>query len=132
MRISSWRVRGLLGALSLLVVGGLMGMVGHRLVLGEEGSPLISGVDAHEAAIPAFAEALELSDEQVAAVETILSRYQAVVTEAWGALHQRLQASADSAHGEIEELLSEEQRALFGGWMDQQHPSLDLHGGPAR
>jgi len=132
MRISSWRLRGLLGALSLLVVGGLVGMVGHRLVLGHEGSPTVSGITAHEAAISAFAEALELSDEQLAAVEAILSRHQAVVTDAWGTLHERLQASADSAHGEIEELLTEEQRAMFDGWRDQQHPSLDLHGGPAR
>jgi hypothetical protein len=128
MRISSWGLRGLLGALSLLVVGGLMGMVGHRFVLDHEGAQAISGIEPHEAAIAAFAEALDLSDEQLEAVEAILSRHQAVVTEAWGTLHQRLQASADSAHGEIGQLLNEEQRAMFDGWMAAQHPSLDPHG----
>jgi hypothetical protein len=132
MRISSWGLRGLVGALSLLVVGGLMGMVGHRFVLGERGAHTISRVSSYEAAIPAFAEALGLTQEQVAEVEAILSRHQAVVTEAWGILHARLQASADSAHSEIAELLSEQQRAMFEGWMKRQHPSLDLRGEPGR
>ena len=89
MRISSWGLRGLVGALSLLVVGGLMGMLGHRFVLGERGAHTISRVSSYEAAIPAFAEALELTQEQVAEVEAILSRHQAVVTEAWG-IHEGL------------------------------------------
>ena len=57
MTISGWRVRGILGALSLLVVGALIGAVGHRFVLGHEGPRAIPDMEAHRAAIPAFAEA---------------------------------------------------------------------------
>ena len=130
MTISGWRARGVLGALSLLVVGALIGVIGHHFVLGEEGPHPVSEADAHEAAIPAFAEALGLDDEQVAAVHAILARHQAIVTEAWTTLRAHLQRSADSAHGEIEALLSAEQHAKFVEWMERQHPRLDLHGEP--
>jgi hypothetical protein len=123
MRISSWRLRGVLGALSLLVVGALIGLVGHHFVLGDEGPQPVADADAHRAAIPVFAQALGLDDDQVTSVEAILSRHQTVVTEAWAALHARLQTSADSAHGEIEALLSAEQRDKFAEWMGRQHPS---------
>lgn len=123
MRISGWRARGVLGALSLLVVGALIGAVGHRFLLGHEGSRLVADMDEYRAAIPAFAEALELSDEQVAAVEAVLSRHQAIVTESWEALHRRLQAAADSAHHEIATFLNTEQRARFTEWLSRQHRS---------
>lgn len=124
MRISGWGVRGTLGAVSLLVVGVLMGAVGHRFVLGHEGPHAVADMEAHRAAIPAFAEELGLSDEQVAAVEEVLSRHQAAVTESWAALHSRLKASADSAHREIAMLLSAEQRARFAAWVDRRQPSV--------
>lgn len=126
MTISGWRVRGVLGALSLLVVGALIGLVGHHFVHGDERSTAVADAEAHRAAIPAFAAELGLDDGQVAAVEAILSRHQAVVTDAWAALHARLQTVADSAHGEIEALLSEEQRAQFAEWRDRHLPA-DQH-----
>ncbi len=95
-------------------------MVGHHFVLGDERPHAVAGAEAHRAAIPAFATALELDDAQVAAVEAILSRHQAVVTDAWATLHARLQTSADSAHGEIESLLSAEQRDKFAEWRNRR------------
>ena len=80
MKISRWRLRGVIGALSLIVVGGFLGMLTDRFVLAEvrRVEPVTVGeheaISEHHAASTAFRRVLQLDDGQAAAIHEILLR----------------------------------------------------------
>jgi hypothetical protein len=147
MKIDSWRLRGVVGALSLIVVGGFLGILAHRFVLTEErlaegaivGAHEANGVQEvigefraaseHVAVGAAFREVLQLDDDQAAAIHEILIRHQSVVDESWESLRSRVQEEVDRAHEEIRALLSPAQQERFEAWLDR-HVRADPNGDP--
>jgi len=127
MNVGAWRLRGAIGAGSLVVIGFLAGMVTDRLVVAHhEPAEIGMPAESHEAAIEAFRSVLHLSDDQMADIHRILQRHQIRVDEAWGSLRGEIQEGVEAAHMEILTVLSDEQRDLFRDWM-AKHGS---HGGP--
>ena len=147
MKIDIWRLRGVVGALSLIVVGGFLGIVAHRFVLADErlaegavvGAHGANGVhevigefraaSEHVAVGAAFREVLQLDDDQAAAIHEILIRHQSVVDESWESLRSRVQEEVDRAHEEIRALLSPAQQERFEAWLDR-HVRSDPNGDP--
>ncbi|MEE9576139.1 MAG: hypothetical protein V3W35_01905 [Gemmatimonadota bacterium] len=125
MKISRWRLRGVIGALSLIVVGGFLGMLTDRFVLAEvrRVEPVTVGeheaISEHHAASTAFRRVLQLDDGQAAAIHEILLRHQGVVDESWESLRARVHQEVQSAHEEIRVLLSPPQQERFEAWLDR-------------
>jgi len=132
MRISSWRMRGVIGALSLIVLGAFLGMVTDRIVFAhvgdfepvDEGSTIAVASVTHRSAMVSFRQVLQLDDDQIEAIHEILMQHQALVNEAWEHTRAQLQTEIDSVHEEIRVLLSPEQQDLFARWIER-------HGDPA-
>ena len=129
MKISSWQVRGAIGALSLIVVGGMLGMITHHLI-GRDRAVEIVSIGADDSALVAFRGVLELDDDQMAAIHRILLRHQTRVDETWQSLRVEIQAEVESAHSEIRVLLSPHQLTLFEAWLER-HVRHDPGGDPA-
>jgi hypothetical protein len=151
MKIDSWRLRGVVGALSLIIVGGFLGILTHHFVLGDERFVESAMVGAHRASRPhmtesshevisdfsaasehvavgaAFREVLQLNDDQAAAIHEILIRHQSVVDESWESLRSRVHEEVDRAHEEIRALLSPAQQERFEAWLDR-HVRSDPNG----
>jgi hypothetical protein len=123
----AWRLRGAIGAGSLVVIGFLGGLVTDRLIVAHH-EPAEIGMpsESHEAAIEAFRSVLHLRDDQMADIHRILQRHQIRVDEAWGSLRGEIQEGVEAAHMEILTLLTDEQRDRFQEWM-AKHGS---HGDP--
>lgn len=123
----AWRLRGAIGAGSLVVIGFLGGLVTDRIIVAHHGPAEIAmPAESHEAAIEAFRSVLHLSDEQMADIHRILQRHQVRVDAAWGSLRGEIQEGVEAAHVEILSLLDAEQRERFQEWM-AKHAS---HAGP--
>ena len=149
MKIDTWRLRGVVGAFSLIVVGGFLGMLTHRFVLANERFVESAIVGAHGASGPheaigdfraaseyvavgaAFRKVLELDDDQAAAIHEILMRHQGVVDESWESLRARVHDEVERAHEEIRALLSPAQQERFEAWIDR-HVISDPNGDPRR
>jgi len=131
MKISTWQVRGAIGALSLVIVGFLLGVAADRLVLahglGRSSATLAATSD--QAAIAAFRGVLDLDDDQVAAIHEILMRNQVSVDEAWQSIRAQVAEGVLNAHAEIRMLLNEDQLARFEEWLDRHvrgDPDADI------
>lgn len=118
-----WRARGVIGALSLLVIGFLAGMVADRFVIAHQTPDHGGPAGTHEAAIEAFRSVLDLSDDQMQQIHQVLLRHQVNVDDAWRSLRGEIQEGVESAHREIQGLLTEEQRARFDEWMERHVPT---------
>ncbi len=126
MKSPNWPVRGAIGAVSLIVVGGALGMMGHHLTM-REGSAQTMFMGADQAALVSFRSVLELDDDQVAAIHEILLRHQTRVDDTWESLRVEIQAEVDSAHYEIRALLTDYQVGRFEAWLDR-HVRQDQDG----
>lgn len=126
MKLSTWRLRGAIGAVSLVIVGFLLGIVTDRLVIAHHAPEVrVTPSDDH-AAMVAFQHVLELDNEQLSAIHEILMQNQASVDEAWESLRAGMSVEVENAHNEIRKLLTDEQMALFEAWLDRH-----VRGGPA-
>lgn len=122
MKTGWWRFRGAIGALSLLVIGFLAGMVADRFVIAHHRPAHDGPVGTHEAAIEAFRSVLDLSDDQMQQIHEVLLRHQVRVDDAWRGLRGEIREGVESAHREIQGLLTAEQRARFDEWMERHLP----------
>jgi hypothetical protein len=97
MKVSTWHLRGAVGALSILVVGFLLGMVTDRVVVAHEGGVGLHAVATgaiHEEAMISFREVLDLEDDQLQQIHEILMRSQGQVDGAWAAYTPRSAGSS--------------------------------------
>ena len=119
------RLRAILAAASLLVLGGVLGITLERVLFTTPVETASEPVDA-QAEVVAFLRAeLDLAPSRVADIEAILARRQAEVTRAW----ETITAAMDTARSEIEAVLTPEQRDRFRLWLANQHAAAGRSAG---
>jgi hypothetical protein len=108
-------VKALLGALSLLVVGGVLGagLERHVLASAEHGAP----ASVHEAAMASLQERLDLRPEQRRQIDSIMAAHHDVLQQTWQVLHAQLAAAVDTVHRDVEAVLTPVQREKFRVWL---------------
>ncbi len=122
MTVSGWRLRGLLGATALLVIGGIAGVaIDRALVRGLGGGRGVGGAEAHadrahDHLLATLRHELDLDNAQVEAIRAILDRHQARVEHAWESVRPVMLTAADSAGQEIETVLRPAQIQPFRDW----------------
>lgn len=116
-RSSAWRLRGVIGALSLIVLGWILGMATDRVVLARE--PAADPTAAHGDAIASFREELGLTPDETARLHEVLIRHQREVDATWSRLRAHLLEQIELAHDDIRALLTPEQRERFERWLER-------------
>jgi len=114
----------LLAAVVVVAVFAL-GAVAGIAVHGHLGAPLhgpmhqapATANELHDAAMAELRIQLELTDEQVAAIDSIVARRQETVQRMWEQLRPEVQGAMRDVHEEITALLSPDQRAHFHEWL---------------
>jgi Spy/CpxP family protein refolding chaperone len=127
-------VHAVLGAVSILAIGVVLGVLLDRVIL----HPVASAADSRSAALAFDATHrgllqdlrtdLRLTEEQVDQVHEIMNRHQVAVNEAWSVVHARLEAAIDSVTAEIEAILEPGQREGFHDWLLERHGESAAHG----
>ncbi len=122
-----------LGAISILAIGVVLGVLLDRVIL----NPSVLSADTESAALALDATHedflrqmradLGLTNPQASQIHEILSRHQAAVNEAWSAVHSRLDAAIDSVTAEIEAILDSTQRVGLHEWLMERHGVRDAH-----
>ena len=109
------RARAVLGALSLLVLGAVLGIGIDRHLT--SGQPHASAAALHEMAMSSLAERLDLDAEQRRQIDSIVVSRHHALTTTWQMMHMHLGAAVDTVHREIEAVLTPDQRAEFREWL---------------
>ena len=115
------RWRAILAAISLLVIGGAVGVTLDRVWLMRTGEAAPGPADAQTEMVEALQAELALTPAQANEVGAILERYQGQVTHTWETVRPNLRAAMDSVGSEIEAVLAPEQRERFRTWIREQH-----------
>ncbi len=135
---STRNLRAVLGGVSLLVIGAVLGVMVDRFMLlhtpVEAGQPaaLQAMATDHAEALADLARTLELSETQTAHVHEVFMRHQGTIDRAWLALRHHMQAVVDTATAEIEVVLDAAQRERLRAWIAERHGTADPTAAPAR
>jgi Spy/CpxP family protein refolding chaperone len=116
------KARAVLGALSLLVLGGVLGIAIDRhfpsgdrhFPSGDRHSPAAA---FHDIAMSSLGDRLDLDADQRRQIDSILAARQHTLRQTWQMLHAHLGAAVDTVHRDIEAVLTPEQRAAFREWL---------------
>ena len=109
------RARAVLGAVSLLILGAVLGIaVDRHLAAGDDHSLVAS---FHQAAMSSLEARLRLEPAQRKAIDSIVAAHHDELQQNWRTLHAQLGATVDVVHRDIEAVLTEEQRAAFREWL---------------
>lgn len=110
------RARGVLGAVSLVVLGMVVGVALDRHLLPNE--PHASAAAAlHEMTMSSAEERLDLTPDQRRQIDSIIAARHNSLLDVWQAVHSHLGAAIDSLHQEIEAILTPAQRREFHEWL---------------
>lgn len=132
----SGKAKAWVGALSLLLIGLVLGVALDRHVLlrgtgghvptvhGNQaaGTPASVAAELHEAMMASLAERLDLDAEQRRQIDSIMGARHDLLRQTWNALHVQLGAAVDTVHRDIEAILSPEQRRAFREWARTMAP----------
>lgn len=126
-RSSASTSKAVVAALSLLVLGGVLGVAVDRHVLSSDRHSAPSGrhdhaAAFHEMAMSSLAERLDLEPAQRSRIDSILASRHHTLRRTWQALHLELGAAVDTVHRDIEAVLTTEQRAAFREWLRRTSP----------
>ena len=112
------RARAVIGALSLMVLGAVIGIaVDRHLGPGERhASP---AAVLHEMTMSSLEDRLDLTSGQRRQIDSIVAARHESLRYAWQAVHSHLGAAVDTVHQEIEAILTAEQRAAFREWLTE-------------
>lgn len=110
------RTAMVVGGLSLLVLGAVIGITVDRVLLAHH-PPQIDGAELHQAALTFFHDELGLEEHQVSEIHEVFMEHQPSIDSSWQKLRPQLLMAVDSVHAEIESLLTPEQRAHFKQWV---------------
>jgi len=130
MSIMNNSMKGLLGAVSILVVGIVIGIAtGHVVVdwASDGGHRLperLGSAAEHQVILVELTEHLNLTDDQVAGIHDIISSRQAAVDTAWTQIRRHLLQATAITISEIEGVLDEDQAELLREWAVERHGSL--------
>ena len=125
--------RTVLGTLSLLAIGAVLGISADRTLhhgwtstsLGDHAVDHADQVadlreSLHERALSDFEEHLQLDEEQRRSIDSLFRRHQVSVDEAWETLRPHVESAVDSVHMHIESILRPDQREAFLEWVAGQ------------
>ncbi|MGH7481562.1 MAG: hypothetical protein ACRELV_05360 [Longimicrobiales bacterium] len=109
------KARALLGALSLMVLGGVIGIaVDRHYFSSDRHGPAVA---FHDMAMSSLAERLDLEPAQRQQIDSILGARHQTLRRTWQTLHAQLGAAVDTVHRDIEAVLTPEQRTEFREWL---------------
>lgn len=109
------RWRALLGAVSLLIVGAVLGIAVDRHLAAGGSQSLVASF--HHAAMSSLEDRLKLAPGQRKAIDSIVEAHHEELQQNWHQLHGQLGATVDVIHQDIESVLTEEQRVAFREWL---------------
>ena len=121
----SGKARTMLGTLSLVAIGAVIGVTGDRLLhsgahLDALHDHLGQRQELHEQALTEFQERLHLDASQRAEIDSVFRLHQGSIDAAWEDLQPRVQSAVDSVHAHIESILRPDQREAFRAWLAAQ------------
>jgi len=120
-------LQALLGGVSVLVIGAVIGIGIDRLLLlpaPAEAQPpaTFQGVAAdHAEALADLARSLELDDSQTTHVHSVFMKHQNAIDQVWLAMRHRVIAVVDTVTAEIEIVLDPIQRERLHAWIADRH-----------
>jgi len=115
------KARAVLGALSLMVLGGVIGVaVDRHMVSGERHASPAAAL--HELTMSSLDERLDLTADQRRQIDSIVGAHHESLRYAWQAVHAQLGAAIDTVHREIEGVLTADQRTAFLDWLTASGP----------
>lgn len=114
------RARALVGAVSLLILGAVLGIAVDRHLATGESQSLVASF--HHAAMSSLEDRLELDPKQRKAIDSIVAAHHEEMEQNWHQLHAQLGAAVDVIHQDIESVLTEEQRVVFREWLRESTP----------
>ena len=120
-RMSGPRWRAILTAVSLVVLGGVLGVTLDRVLFLPALMDGHGPVDAQTEMVASLQAELGLTQTQADEIAAVLLRYQGHVTQTWEGMRPGLRAAMDSAGAAIEAVLAPEQRERFKSWIREQH-----------
>jgi hypothetical protein len=117
----------ILFVVSLLVIGGAVGITLDRTLHGGGGFGLHQILPAHLATgdpranvVQELHRVLELDDAQRRQVDSTIERHQIVLEEGWDHVQTSVTAAMDSVHTHLQSILTPEQWDRFLEWAKQQ------------
>ena len=123
-RSRSAKAKALLGGLSILVVGAVLGVALDRHL---SSSRLHGGAaELHDATMASMSKRLQLAPAQRQQIDSIVAARHHVLQQTWETLHTQLGAAVDTVHRDIEAVLTPEQRKQFRSWLRSNGPA-QLH-----
>jgi Spy/CpxP family protein refolding chaperone len=112
------RARAVIGALSLMVLGAVIGIaIDRHLGPGERHASPAAAL--HDMTMSSLEEHLDLTAAQSRQIESIVAARHESLRYAWQAVHSQLGAAVDTVHQEIEAILTAEQRVAFRAWLTE-------------
>lgn len=121
--------RAVLGALSLLVLGAVLGIaIDRHLTSSEPHSPAAA---FHEMAMSSLADRLDLDAEQRRQIDSIVVSRHHALSETWQMMHMHLGAAVDTVHRDIEAVLTPDQRTEFREWLREAGVEPPSAGNPS-
>ena len=130
MSIMKSSMKGLIGALSILVVGIVLGIATDRVVIvwasgaGHQLPDRIGSPEQHQVVLAELTERLTLADDQVAGIHEIILSRQAAVDTAWTQIRRHLLQATSITIAEIEGTLGDDQAELLREWAVERHGEL--------
>jgi hypothetical protein len=137
MSVMKQPMKGLVGAVSILVVGIVLGVAtGHVFSVRASGAShqlpdRIGSPAEHQVVMVELTERLSLTEDQVADIHDVIAARQAAVDTAWTQIRRHLQQATAVTIAEIEGLLDEDQAARLREWAVERHgelPAVDSTG----
>jgi Spy/CpxP family protein refolding chaperone len=113
------KARGVLGAVSLVVLGMVLGVAIDRHLLNEPHASAAAAL--HEMTMSSAEERLDLTSDQRRQIDSIIAARRNSLRHAWQAVHSHLGAAVDSVHREIEAVLTPAQRSEFREWLREEN-----------
>lgn len=109
------KARAVIGALSLVVLGAVLGIAIDRHFL--PGNHTSAAAAFHDMTMSSLEERLDLTADQRRQIDSIVGARHNTLRHAWQMLHSQLGAAVDTVHAEVEVVLTPEQRIAFREWL---------------
>ena len=116
-RNRSATAKAALAAVSLLVLGGVMGVAVDRHLVSRSSAG--RSADFHDVA--SLQDRLNLDAVQRRYMDSIITSHHEQLQRTWAELHADLGASLDIIHSSFEAVLTPEQRREFRAWLRETH-----------
>jgi len=130
MSIMKQSMNGVVGAVSILVIGIVIGIAADQIVVTRSSTTehqlpeRLGSAAQHEAVLEDLTERLSLTDDQLAGIHDIVAARQAAVDTAWTQIRRHLRQATAITIAEIEGVLDDDQAELLREWAVERHGEL--------